>query len=90
VSGKIPRTVGENGTKRRGKNSGNVGEGSLKTSEKILRAVGDDPRVIIAELAERFQVTERSIERNIRKLRSDKRLCRVGPAKSGYWEIIRP
>lgn len=80
VSGKIPRNVGESGRKRRGKNSGNVGEGSLKTSEKILRAVGEDPRVTIAELAEMFQVTKRSIKRNIRELRSDNLLCRVGPA----------
>jgi predicted HTH transcriptional regulator len=34
-------------------------------------------------------VTERSIERNIRKLQDQGLLRRIGPAKGGYWEVIK-
>jgi len=60
---------------------------SGKTSGKILAALKLDGELTIPELADLIGVTERSIERNIRKLQEQGRLRRIGPAKGGHWEV---
>ena len=68
--------------------SGGLGKTSGRTSGKILAALARDVNLTIPELASLIGVTERSIERNIKKLQEQCRLRRVGPAKGGHWEII--
>jgi len=46
-----------------------------------------DGELTIPELAGMFGVTERSIEKNIRKLQVQGRLRCIGLAKGGRWEI---
>jgi len=62
------------------------GKTSGKTSGKILTALKQDGNLTIPELASLIGVTERSIERNIKKLQEQGRLARVGHAKGGHWE----
>lgn len=64
------------------------GKTSGKTSGKILDALKQDRELTIPELAGLIGVSERSIERNIRKLQEQGRLRRIGPAKGGHWEIL--
>jgi predicted HTH transcriptional regulator len=61
---------------------------SGKTSGKILAALKQDGYLTIPDLASMIGVTERSIERNIKKLQEQKRLRRTGPAKGGHWEVM--
>ena len=60
---------------------------SGKTSGKILAALKQDRYLTIPDLASMIGVTERSIERNIRKLQEQNQVRRIGPAKGGYWEV---
>jgi len=60
-----------------------------KTSEKILVLIQDRPLITIAELANFIGVTERSIERNLKKLQAEQRLSRTGPAKGGSWVVVK-
>jgi Fic family protein len=62
---------------------------SVKTSEKILVLVQGNPLITIAELAQSIGVTERSIERNLKKLQAEQRLSRIGAANGGYWDVIK-
>jgi ATP-dependent DNA helicase RecG len=64
------------------------GKTSGKTSGKIMAALKQNGYLTIPELASLIGVTQRSIERNIKKLQEQKRLRRIGPAKGGYWEVI--
>ncbi len=64
------------------------GKKSAKTSGKILQAIAARPDITIPELAALTGVTERSVERSLRKLQSENRLRRVGPANGGYWQVI--
>lgn len=64
------------------------GKKSVKTSGKILQAIAVRPDITIPELAALTGVTERSVERSLRKLQSENRLRRVGPANGGYWQVI--
>ena len=62
---------------------------SLKTSEKMLVLIQGRPLITIAELAKAIGVTERSIERNLKKLQAEQRLTRNGPAKGGCWVVVK-
>lgn len=69
---------------------GASGETSEKTSEKtlgeILALIRENPVITISELALSIGVTERPIERNLKKLRGENLLSRIGPAKGGHWK----
>jgi Fic family protein len=64
------------------------GKVAVKTSGKILALIRENPLVTIPELAHSIGVTERSIERNLKKLQDENRLSRIGPAKGGHWKVI--
>lgn len=59
-----------------------------KTSEKILRLIGENPKVTIADLARLTGLTTRSVERNLKSLQAQGLLRRVGPDKGGHWELV--
>ena len=61
---------------------------SGKTSGKILDTLKEDERLAIPEPARLIGVTERSIERNIRKLQEQGLLRRIGAAKGGHWKVM--
>ncbi|MDO9268403.1 MAG: Fic family protein [Methylobacter sp.] len=63
------------------------GKKSVKTSGKILALIRENTSVTIPELAVSIGVSERSIERNLKKLQAEHRLSRIGPANGGHWEV---
>ena len=65
------------------------GKTSGKTSGKILELMKSNRGITIPELALEIGVTERSIERNIQNLQKEGVIQRIGPAKGGYWKIIK-
>ncbi len=62
---------------------------SVQTSEQIIELMNENTKITIRELAHKIGVTERSIERNIKKLQEKGVLRRVGADKSGYWEVLK-
>lgn len=75
-------TSGKTSVERSEKTSG-------KTSEKIMSLIKANSQTTISEMAHAIGVTERSIERNIDKLKQKGMLQRVGPAKGGSWQITK-
>jgi len=71
-----------------GKASGKRRESVGKTSSKILEACLENPDITIPEMAQKFAVTERSIQRNIQKLQDAGLLKRAGGRKEGHWEVV--
>ena len=63
------------------------GKSSVKTSGKILALIRENAWVTIPELAVAIGVSERSIERNLKKLQAEHRLSRIGPANGGHWKV---
>ncbi len=61
---------------------------SEKTSEKIIRLLSEDPNTTIADMAKKIGVTNRTIERNLGKLKADGRIIRLGGDKGGYWKLV--
>jgi len=48
-----------------------------------------NPAVTIAELSEQVGIGDRAIEKQISKLKEQNLIRRIGPAKGGYWKIIK-
>ena len=73
----------------------NVGEktektlkGKAKREQDILGLMRSDPKIPSAELAKTLQVTDRTIERDIARLREENKIKRQGGDKGGEWVIL--
>ena len=54
----------------------------------LLNALRAEPSAGYAKLAERLEVSEATIKRNIQKLKQQNRIRRIGSKKTGHWEVI--
>ena len=59
-----------------------------KTREKILAVMRAMPDVTTAELANAMGLSIAGINWNIRKLKDENLIRRVGPDKGGHWEVV--
>ena len=55
--------------------------------ETILKLVEENKEISTAKIAERLNISRRTVLRDIEKLKQQGRIKRVGGEKSGYWEI---
>jgi predicted HTH transcriptional regulator len=60
-----------------------------KTQREILALLQNDANLAIPELAQALNKSESAIERAIKALRENGWLERVGPAKGGYWKVVK-
>ena len=60
----------------------------LKRLANIVNMMKKDKNITALELADKLGVTDKTIKRDIAKLKDENRVVRVGSLKSGYWEII--
>ena len=61
---------------------------SLKSSQKILELIFASPSITISEIADRLGMTTRGVDKNIKRLKEQGIIRRVGPDKGGHWEVI--
>ena len=59
-----------------------------KTSVQILELIKNNPKITLQEIAEKTNRSKRAIEMQVKKLRENGVLKRVGATKNGYWEIL--
>ncbi len=59
------------------------------TTEKILDLISADPSLSIQELADKTGISFGGIAWQIKKLKKENRLERVGPDKGGSWKILK-
>lgn len=58
-----------------------------ETREKIIEILRDNPAITIKGLANLLGLTSKGIEWNLRKLKEQNIIHRIGPKKGGYWEM---
>lgn len=76
----------QNVTQSEGQNDGQ----KLKPSdrrEKILEIIKNNPKITAYDLSKQFNVTDRTIKRDLKVLTDKKRIEYIGSAKDGYWEV---
>ncbi len=59
-----------------------------ETKERIIEIIKEKPDITTNELVKITGLSQRGVEWNINKLKTEKRIKRVGSKKSGYWELI--
>jgi len=60
----------------------------LKRLNEIMKLIQKDKNITILQLANILNVTDKTIKRDIAKLKNENKIARVGSLKSGHWEII--
>ena len=66
-----------------------MSKSNQKSNQKIVDAMRENPSVTISELQEITGLSESGVKKNIRQLRMDGIIQRVGGAKGGHWEVIQ-
>ncbi len=61
---------------------------SVKTEDKILDLMNDNPEITMAEISEAVGVSESAVEKQIVKLRNINKIERIGSRKNGYWKVL--
>lgn len=60
-----------------------------KSKEKILRLIAENPKISTDVLADLTGLSVSGVEKNLRQLKQQNLIRRIGPAKGGYWEVAR-
>lgn len=58
-----------------------------KSREKIIRLIADNSTITTKEIVRITGLSSAGVEKNIRILKQQKRLRRIGPDKGGHWEV---
>ena len=72
----------KNGTKQA------LGEKLGEKRLQIIELMVADVKISISELAKKIGISQTAIENNIRWLKSNKIIRRIGSAKGGYWKVV--
>lgn len=60
-----------------------------KSKEKIIRFISENPQITTNQLAELIHLSIAGVEKNLRQLKEQNLIRRVGPDKGGHWEVIK-
>jgi len=60
-----------------------------KTREKILRLIVDNPKISMEDMATSLGITRKGVEWQVKRLKDEGALRRVGSAKGGHWEVLK-
>jgi len=56
--------------------------------QQILTIIHEDNRISLNEIAHKLDVSKRTILRDLKRMKQEKIIERIGNEKNGYWEII--
>lgn len=55
---------------------------------EIVNVIKEEPRATQAEIAEKLKVSRQSVAVNLRKLKEEGIVERIGTNREGYWKIL--
>jgi ATP-dependent DNA helicase RecG len=65
-----------------------LGEKLGETERRIMAILSKDSRATITNIASRLEISTTAVEKQLAKLKRQKLLKRIGPAKGGRWEVV--
>lgn len=83
-----PGAAGQ-GEKAEGKLGERLGERLGENRASLLEIIAADPKVTIARMAAQLGISATAVEKNLHILKEDGHIIRIGPARGGYWKIMR-
>jgi len=85
ITGKIRKI--EETSKKQQNVSVNVSANNVSVKSNIVDMIRQKPSITASEMAKMLSVDERTIYRNLEKLKDSGQIKRVGADKNGYWKI---
>jgi len=83
-------TTQETSGKKLGERLGEkLGEKLGENRLKIISLMRENSKISITEIADKVGISTTSIEKNIGYLKKQGIVRRIGPAKGGYWEVVK-
>lgn len=64
-------------------------EKTEKSKEKIIRFISENSQITTNQLGELTHLSIAGVEKNLRQLKEQNLIRRVGPDKGGHWEVIK-
>ena len=64
-----------------------LGEKLGENRAALLRAIAADPKVTVVQLAGRLGLSTTAVENNLRYLKTQNLITRIGAAKGGSWQV---
>ena len=61
----------------------------LKSKERILSVMAARPDAALPQVAKETGLSLAGVKKNVRQLKEEGRLRRVGPDKGGHWEVVK-
>ena len=61
---------------------------TLKTTHKIIETIKQNPKITTSELSGLLDLTADGIKWNLKKLKEQNKIRRIGSKKGGHWEVI--
>ena len=61
---------------------------SVNTEDKIVYLMQKNNTITMKELSVELNLTQRAIEKQVAKLKNEKKIQRVGSARKGHWEVL--
>jgi predicted HTH transcriptional regulator len=86
VDNSVEKSVEKN-TESVEKSVGGVEKSVEKTEGKVLRLLAKHRNITIGELAKALNIGTTAVGNNLRKLKNQGKIRRVGPDKGGHWEV---
>jgi len=59
-----------------------------ESRDKIIELIKNNPKITTKEMAESLNLTVKAIEKQIKILKDNKTIERVGSKKDGYWNVV--
>ncbi|HAH32808.1 MAG TPA: hypothetical protein DCL44_10895 [Elusimicrobia bacterium] len=59
-----------------------------QSSQKIIDIIRNRGNVTISELSDSLGITDRAIKKQLRALKAQGLIKRIGPDKGGHWEVL--
>jgi ATP-dependent DNA helicase RecG len=86
---KAPEATGEEASRTVVKTSQKTTQKTIqKTTQRILDLVRQNPAITRDELTKAIGLSNSGIKFNLKKMKKEKLLRRVGPDRGGYWEVL--
>lgn len=82
------KPAGESGGITQGGLGEKLGEKLGETRAAIVRAMLANPKVTTTELAQSLKMSATAVDKNLKILKDEGYIERVGSAKGGYWEVL--
>ena len=64
-----------------------LGERLGENRAAIIRAIAANPKVTVVQLADQLRISTTAVENNLRYLKTQNLIARIGAAKGGVWQV---